>query len=210
MRQDLAHVLWIGGSPCAGKSSIAKILGDRYKLATISCDEAFNQEQKKRIVPDRHPTLHKWTTLTWDELWKQPAHVLLDEAVAAYSEHFELILEDLLSLPEPSPIVVEATALLPDCVSRVLLDRHRAIWIVPTEDFQRTHYPNRGPFVKMIVSQCANPEQAFQNWMDRDVAFARWVRTQTQELGLELMIVDGGRTITENTKRVAEYFQLGE
>jgi hypothetical protein len=59
-------------------------------------------------------------------------------------------------------------------------------------------------------SRCTNPDQAFQNWMDRDVAFARWVGTQTQELGLELMKVDGRRTITENAMLVAEHFQLGE
>jgi hypothetical protein len=81
-------------------------------------------------------------------------------------------------------------------------------WLVPTEQFQRTHYPWRGAWVQGILGQCQDPAQALQNWMDRDVAFARWVMGGTAELGLASIEVDGSQTIAENAALVAERFEL--
>lgn len=41
LRQALAHVWWVGGSPCAGKSTLAAILARRHGLALYRCDEAL-------------------------------------------------------------------------------------------------------------------------------------------------------------------------
>jgi len=205
---ELAHILWMGGSPCSGKSSITELLADRYGLQTYHVDDAFNQHHKERILPAEHPTLHKWTTLSWNELWMQPGKVLLDEAKAAYNEHFGMILEDLLALPRSAPVLVEGTALLPDQVSSLLQQRHRAIWIVPSAAFQRERYAGRGDWVQSILSHCEDPERAFRNWMDRDVAFAQWVIKRTTALGLDWMQVDGTRTIAENASLVARHLRL--
>jgi 2-phosphoglycerate kinase len=197
----------MGGSPCSGKSSIAAILAERYGLRTYHVDEAY-KEHRQHLVPANHPCMHKWTTTPWDELWMQPAEVLLREAIACYSEHFELVLKDLLAMPRSAPVLVEGTALLPDRVSGLLLNHHQALWVVPTEAFQRDHYPKRGAWVKSVLNQCRDPEQALQNWMDRDVAFARWVVQRAAALGLTLVEVNGQRTIAENASVVAEHYQL--
>ena len=161
-------------------------------------------------MPAEHPTPHKWTTLSWNELWMQPGDVLLEEAKAAYGEHFGMVLEDLLALPRSAPTLVEGTALLPDQVSSLLQQRHQAIWIVPTAAFQRERYASRGDWVQSILSHCGDPERAFQNWMERDVAFAQWVIKRTSALGLEWMQVDGTRTIAENASLVARHLRLSD
>ena len=63
-------------------------------------------------------------------------------------------------------------------------------------------------WVQDILCQCEKPEQAFRNWMDRDVAFARWVARSATRLGLKLLEVDGKRTIAENARIVAQHFQF--
>ncbi|MEJ2208915.1 MAG: hypothetical protein P8129_07755 [Anaerolineae bacterium] len=168
----LAHVLWLGGSPCSGKSSIARLLADRYGLRTYSCDEAFGRHREK-LTAESQPTLYKWTHTPWADLWTQPAGVLLAEGVQPV-------------LPSPAA----------------------GIWLVPTEVFQRGHYPRRGAWVQEIVNQCPDPQQALQNWMDRDVAFAAWVADRVQALGLELLVVDGGRSVAETAEVVARHFGL--
>jgi 2-phosphoglycerate kinase len=207
-RQDLAHVLWMGGSPCSGKSSIAEMLAHRHELQIYHVDEAFSERHRKRLVPAQHPTLYKWHTTPWDELWMQPQERLLAEAIAAYGEHFGMILEDLLSMPRSTTVLAEGTALLPDPVSSLQPDRRRALWIVPSEEFQRNHYPNRGHWVQAVLSQCEDPGQALQNWMDRDVAFARWATDRAKELGMALLQVDGTRSIVENAAWVTRHFRL--
>lgn len=115
---------------------------------------------------------------------------------------------DLLSLPQSEPILVEGTCLLPRCVHTVLSSRSAAVWMVPTEGFQRAHYASRGLWVQAILNECATPEQAFENWMGRDVAFARWVVSTADELGLRTIPIDGSRTIAESARLVADLFGL--
>ena len=35
----LSHILWIGGSPCAGKSTVADIIRDRYGIVLYQADD---------------------------------------------------------------------------------------------------------------------------------------------------------------------------
>jgi hypothetical protein len=66
----------------------------------------------------------------------------------------------------------------------------------------------RGGWVQGILGQCEHPEQVFQNWMDRDVAFARWVSQEATRLGLRVLRVDGRRTVRGNAEVVQAHFRL--
>ncbi|MGD9046525.1 MAG: hypothetical protein PVF77_00600 [Anaerolineae bacterium] len=206
-RQSLSHILWMGGSPCSGKSSIARILAGEYNLHTYHCDEAF-AEHRQQVTASQQPMLHKWTHTSWDELWMQPHEILVAEAIACYREHFQLVVKDLLALPDSEPILVEGTCLLPGSVDEVLSSRDRAIWVIPTEAFQKAHYRDRGAWVEGILSECTKPDQAFQNWMDRDAAFAGWVARTANKLDLRPIQVDGRRTIAQNARLIAGLLPL--
>lgn len=204
---NLEHVFWLGGSPCAGKSSISEILAGRFGLHVYRVDEAF-ERHAERFDPLLHPALTKWCASSWNGRWMQPLESLVQDVIACYREHFTLVLEDILSLPgHRKPILVEGTALLPRQVNAVLSDRNRAIWVVPSADFQREHYSQR-EWVRGVLEQCDNGEAAFHNWMERDAGFARWVAAEAGELGLELLRVDGKHTLEENAATVAAHFRL--
>lgn len=136
----------------------------------------------------------------------QPLETLVRDVIACYQEHFTLILADVFSMPKDRPLLVEGTALLPRQVAGVLAERSRAIWVVPTPDFQTEHYARRG-WVPGVLEQCDEPEAAFHNWMERDAGFARWLTSEVEALGLELLRVDGQRTIEENAEAVASHFK---
>lgn len=205
---SLNHVLWLGGSPCSGKSTMADRLSEQFDLHVYHVDEAFG-EYVQRISSVRHPVTYKWVHTPWQDLWMQPHDVLLEEAIAAYSEQFELILEDLHALPDTGPVLAEGTALLPGMVVTLLSQPNQALWMVPTEAFQREMYPKRGAWVQEILATCDDPQAALENWMDRDVAFARWVADEAAARDLPCVWVDGSPGIAERTVMVADYFGLG-
>jgi hypothetical protein len=140
----------------------------------------------------------------------RPSDVLFSEAIEAYAEHFSIIVSDLRSLPSDAPVIAEATALLPGLVVDHLRDRNQAVWLVPSEGFQRSHYRNRDPWVEGVLGKCSEPERAFANWMGRDAAFARWVAASVMDLGLHGMDVDGSLTVAETAALVAGHFGLEE
>jgi hypothetical protein len=198
----------MGGSPCSGKSSIAEMLAEKYGLHVYKCDDAF-WEHAKRVDPVEHPTFHRMMRMTWDELWMRRVAVQIEDEFACYREQFGMIVNDLLARPRSMPVIAEGAALLPELVSGLLPDRSRAVWVVPTESFQREHYtPEKRPFINDILAHCQDPTQAFANWMDRDVGFAKRVAEQAQALDLEVLTVDGKRTIGQNAEIVASSFGL--
>ena len=207
IRNRLRHVYWMGGSPCAGKSTMAGLIAAAHGLTHYHIDQELRTRLPKP-EPARQPCLAYWVSSTWDELWMRPVDVLLDDVIRCYQEQFDLVIADLLAMDAGAPILVEGNSLLPDSLAPFLFDRRRALWVIPTEAFQRRNYPNRGEWVQYILSQCSDPDQALQNWMDRDVAFAAWIEGRVKDLGLAHFTVDGVQSIEQNVQRVIDFFDF--
>lgn len=199
-------VFWLGGSPCAGKSTVAGALATRFGLDLYRVDEAFD-DHARRFDPARQPTLVRWIGASANERWLQPIDVLLRDAIDCYREHVGLVMEEVLARPKPRPLLVEGTALLPAEVARVAFHERRSLWLVPAPEFQRRHYRER-TWARGVVASSDDPARAFENWMDRDVRFASWVAAEVDALGLRRFTVDGGRTVDEVAEVVAEAFGL--
>jgi len=195
---------WLGGSPCAGKSTVAGILARRYDLDVYRVDEAF-QEHARRLDPLHQPALVRWLAASPNERWLQPVDDILNDAIACYREHLGMVLEDVAARAGTRPLLVEGTALLPAEVAGVALRSERALWLLAAPGFQRRHYRERA-WAWDIVASSDDPERAFENWMERDVRFAAWVTAETDALGLGRLTVDGGRTADEVADAVAARF----
>lgn len=115
LRQKLNHIYWLGGSPCAGKSSIADSLAQRYGFQIYRCDEAFFRHEKI-VTLEHQPVFYRLTHLSDEELWMlRPVEQQVVEEIALYREEFPLILDELLCLPRSKPIVVEGAAVSIGC-----------------------------------------------------------------------------------------------
>ena len=207
LRRRLSHALWIGGSPCSGKSSIVERLSERHAFRSYRVDDAFGAHAA-RATADAQPHLYRVARMSWDEIWGRPVQVLLEDEIAVYREEWAMVVDDLLAQPDDLPVIAEGAALLPELVHEVLSERRHAIWIVPTEAFQRETYAQRGAWVDEILSQCTQPEQALESWMARDAAYARWVQREAWRLDLEVRVVHGRRSIDENAAGVGARFGL--
>ena len=217
---DFENVFWLGGSPCAGKSSVSEILAGRFGLHVYHVDEAF-EAHVRRLDPALHPALTKWRASSWNQRWMRPTETLVQDVIACYQEHFTLILEDILSLPKNKTTLVEGTALLPSRVAGVLADRSRAIWVIPTAaslvrpsklgvaSLTGQHYP-RPALMRHRPARpgCSLARPAGGDSKERDAEFARWVTAEVGKLGLGLLRVDGRRTLEETALTVASYFRL--
>jgi hypothetical protein len=150
--------------------------------------------------------MRRISTMSWEEIWMRPVDVLLADEIAFYREEWPLIVDEVRAMACDRPIVVEGAALLPSLVHDVLADRRQAVWVVPTEPFQRTHYRRRRGLIAWALDGCTDPERAFQNWMARDAAMGRWVRAEAVRLDLPVLVVDGASTLEENAAIVADRF----
>lgn len=182
---DLSHVIWLGGSACAGKTTLARLQAARGGLALYSCDGRF-EDHRRRADPARHPRFQRVMDLPPARLFAPPAAARAEEILGFYRDEFEMVIEDLRALP--GPVLAEGVGLLPELVAAVCPDPGRSLWRIATPAFRRRIYAQRGDLVREILAGL--PDPAFEIWMERDDLIAVHLEEEARRLGLRVEIVD--------------------
>lgn len=181
----LSHVSWIGGSACAGKTTLARRLAARHGLVLYSCDDHF-EDHRRRADPRRHPRFHGLMDLPPERLFAPPAAARAEELLGFYRDEWEMVLEDLRARPGPVPAIAEGVGLLPDLVAAVCPDPSRSIWRIATPAFRRQFYARRGDLVRETLKGLPDPDIAFEVWMERDDIIARHLEGEARRVGMRV------------------------
>jgi 2-phosphoglycerate kinase len=203
----LRHVRWIGGGSGAGKSTIARQLAADYGLRLYDTD-AVMAEHARRAAAAETPLLQAFLAMDMDERWaNRSPDVMLRTFPWFAGEGFDLIVEDLLALPDEPPILVEGFRLLPRLVAPLLSHPDQAVWLVPTPEFRRGAFDRRGSSAK-IPQKTSRPEQALSNLLARDQLFTEEIAREATALRLRVIEVDGRLGIDEMIRCVADSMGL--
>ncbi len=212
LRRALAHVLWIGGSPDAGKTTVAQLLAEKHRLQVYHFDRR-EPDHLRRADPTRHPALHALARdlqelgeRTWQESYwvRRPVAEQARGAIASWTERVDLAVEDLLAMPADRPIVAEGPGFFPEAILPLLASPRQAIWLVPSDDFKRASHARRGKSAWRV--ELSDPERAYRNHVERDLLMAEHYRQQARVLGVPLLEVDGSRPVEEVAAAVEAHF----
>jgi len=193
MKQPTRH-LWIGGSPCSGKSTVPHRLAATLERPLYTCDDHWDDHVRRATEAER-PVLRKLGALPADVRLRQSLERQVADVVEAYREEFGLILLDLDGGGSASS-VVEGAALMPELLAAVGVPADRAVWLVPTVEFQRDRYARRA-WARELLVDAPDADVLFETWMRRDAAVGRIVTLQAADLGYWVIAVDG-RESTES------------
>jgi hypothetical protein len=203
----LRHVRWIGGGSGAGKSVIARRLAYDHGLYLYSCD-AMGPEHVRRSDAFDEPLLHQFLAMDMDGRWvNRSPEVMLETFHWFQGEGFDLVLEDLLAMPEKRPILAEGFRLLPRLVAPLLSRPNQAVWLAPTPEVRRVAFERRGSTWD-IPRKTTDPEKALANLLTRDGLFTDLVVKEAAALQLRVIEVDGGLTVAEVANIVADSLGL--
>jgi hypothetical protein len=138
----LRHVLWIGGAPGSGKTTVALRLARRHGLRWYGADTA-TWEHRDRALRNGHAGAHRWEAMSAEERWvtSTPEEML---ALSLHAERGPMVVDDLRVLPASPLVVAEGTTLPASTVSSRIADPARSVWLLPTPFFQRARLAERG------------------------------------------------------------------
>src|SRR5437764_5232360 len=146
---DLGHVLWIGGPSGAGKSTVARQLARRWGLRLYACDTR-TWEHRDRAITAGVDAAICWEAMTPAERAALPATE--HRALEAIPERQAMVVDDLASLPTSPLVLAEGTLLAP-----ARAEPTRAVWLVPSTDFQAMHRDNPEPRTEPMGGVIAAP-----------------------------------------------------
>ena len=202
----MINTYYIGGSPCAGKSTIAEILSQKYHLYYFKVDDSLDSYTKLGALKG-YPICKKTNEMSAEQIWMREPVLQCREEFEFYEEVFEYVLADLKQISCENGVITEGAAYVPKLIKQLGLPHNRYISITPTEEFQISHFKRR-EFVSYVLNGCSDMERAFSNWMERDILFAQEVQKQCYEERYASIINDGSIEIDELVSRVAKHFAL--
>jgi hypothetical protein len=204
LRAALAHVLWIGGGPQAGKTTLSRLLAGKWDLRIYNLDWHSVREHGARNGPEATA----FARLSMDDRWANvEAGELLRRSFAIWEERFSLVVEDLLALPTARRIVAEGPGAFPWCVAPLLTSPRQAIFLVPTPERREVVAQRRWGAGQVerypgIVAR----ERALANVRARDVLMDARTVASCAELGLRCESVDGTRDLDASLALLEEQF----
>jgi adenylate kinase family enzyme len=202
----MIETYYIGGSPCSGKSTIAKILAEKYNLTYFKVDDYLDEYTKKGALQGYNICKNQ-LKMNAEQLWMREPLLQCQEEFLFYEEIFEYILSDLKKITNNSAIITEGAAYLPTLIKKFNISKDRFFSVVPTREFQIFHYKQRA-WVPHALSGCKNKEKAFLNWMERDALFALEVNQQCAEIGFSSITNDGNVEIETLACILSQHFGL--
>lgn len=202
----MTNIFFIGGSPCSGKSTIAELISSNYNLHYFKVDDYLDKYMKQASSSNK-PFCLKVESMTQEQIWMRDPLEQCEEELLIYKEIFEYILEDIRQISSTNGIITEGAAYLPELMEQFNIPAEKYISITPSKEFQIFHYSKRD-WVKYFLAECSDKEKAFENWMNRDVLFAKAIQQQCKKTGYVSLINDGKSTTEELMNKVILHFGL--
>jgi hypothetical protein len=200
--RTLPHVLWLGGPPCSGKTSISLLLAGRHDLRSYNSD-LHAWEHHDRAVERGWTAGTFWEAAAPDERWLCDPDEIVRHTPAANGERCRLMVEDIDALLDVPLVVAEGTPLLPWLVAGRVAGPDRAVWLVPSPEFQRARLVERP---RVEFEQTSDPDRALENRIAREIAVGALIERDARERGFRVIRVDGSLGVEEVAGLVEEAF----
>ena len=205
--RDLDHVRWVGGGSGAGKTTLSRMLAERFGCRLYSSDATIGAHSN-RLGAATAPLLEEFRRADMDERWVQRDPATMAKTFPWFAgEGFHMIVEDLRRLPHDRVVLAEGFRLLPRLVQPHLSDHRHAAWLIPTPRFRREAFLRRRG-ADAFWEATSDPERALANLLERDRIFTDAIAAEAGRADLRVLRVDGIRAPEELAGDLAAHLGL--
>ena len=214
LKHYLKNVYFINGTAYAGKSTICKMLADKYDM--IHCEENYKfGDFLKLTTKETHPNMNYFNTMkNWEEFVTRTKEEYADWLDNTAKEQIEFEIVELLSISKDKKVIVDTN--IPHEVLERISDRSRVCYMVTTPEISTNEWFNRmdreKQFLLDVIKNTDKPEENLKKYretlayINRQEVVDRFVKSGFFYLFRETVEDD----ILEKLKQVEEHFRLSK
>ena len=208
----LAHLYWLGGGPCAGKTTVSDVIAAKKNVGVHHVDQ-HRAEIHVGADTDRYPSTAQFVSemraVGSGAFFTRELSLPPQKSFSKWKDYFreetELAVEVLKTLPANRPFIVDSTHALPEFI-RDLASPDHACFLVATDEVIRRHNRKRhaaGPQVGFTW-----PEELIEKQEQSFSYRTHVIKKSALELGYAVVEVDDSLGPEEVADRVIECFGL--
>ncbi len=166
LKYYLSNVYFITGTAYAGKSTMVKMLAERYDM--VCCGENYHTPVSNIVaVPEAQPGLCYTKNLTdWKEFVTRSPEEYERWIFSTAREAAEFEVAELLSLPKDRRVIVDTN--IPIEILKEISDYHRvAVMLSPQAMSVERFFEREDPekqFLLRVIESCDNPQAVMENY----------------------------------------------
>lgn len=166
IKHYLKNVLFINGTAYAGKSTMVKMLADKYGL--VHCGENYDCVPEGITTPDQYPNLCYFQTMKdWQEFVSRTPKEYDDWILGCSRELVEFEIAYLMHLSKAKKVIVD-TNIPPDVLHEIAGYNQVAIMLSP-QSMSVEHFFDRDDpdkvFIKEQILKADDPEKTMANFL---------------------------------------------
>ncbi len=168
IKESLKNVYFINGTAYAGKSTVCKMLAEKYNM--IHCVENYDLGKvMDQTSIETHPNIHYFKTMSgWEEFVTRDKYTYAKWLDDTSKELTLLEVEYLLSLPKDRLVIVDTN--ITHDVLKLISDPKRVAYMVTTPEISRDEFFNRldkeKQFLLSVIQNTDKPQENLDNFKD--------------------------------------------
>jgi len=171
IKHYLRNVYFINGHSCAGKSTMVKMLSERYDM--VFCGENYHDVfPREKLSRWKQPALCYFDTMSgWEEWLNMTPEEHWNWTNNCSAECTEIEIAELIKLAAGGKKVIVDTNITPDILREISDYNHVALMLCDPPDACKTRFFDRDDadkkFMMEQIKRCKNPEatlENFNNW----------------------------------------------
>lgn len=166
IKHYLKNVLFINGTAYAGKSTMVKMLADKYGL--IHCGENYDCIPDGIITPEHYPNLCYFQTMkNWQEFINRTPEEYDNWISGSSRELVEFEITHLIHISKSQKVIVDTN--LPLDILREVTDYNQVAIMLSPQSMSVENFFDRGDsdkvFIKEQISKADNPKKTMANFL---------------------------------------------
>lgn len=213
IKHYLKNVYFINGTAYAGKSTVCRILAEKYNMYHFGENHKYG-DFLELTTPQTHPNMNYFKTMSsWEEFVLRDKEDYdnwlnnVDREVAP----FQML--ELISLSKDQPVMAETN--IPHDILIQIADYHQILYMVATPELATEHFFHRPDkekqFLLSILQKTEHPEESIQKYRET-IAYCN--RQETIDRFLQsgcytIQRLHEKEDIEEKVRLAEQHFKLG-